>query len=156
MGSSRQKALAKPASPITFAQRFDVSGKYSATGTRTRVARVRAEYPNQLDYSGSVGQSLEVARSPKPKITLATEVARRMCQASDARQFSSCSWGGWGCKKKLFTLLDLCVSSLRRGHANLLCIVPILTDDPRRESETCLSSPGPAHCEHRRMHVHHT
>ncbi len=23
---------------------------------------------------------------------------------------------------KLFTLLDLCVSSLRRGHANLLCI----------------------------------
>src|SRR6056300_326773 len=35
---------------------------------------------------------------------------------------------------KLFTLLDLCVSSLRRGHANLFCIVPILTDDPRRES----------------------
>ena len=27
---------------------------YSATGTRTRVARVRAEYPNQLDYSGAV------------------------------------------------------------------------------------------------------
>ena len=25
----------------------------SASGTRTRVARVRAEYPNQLDYSGS-------------------------------------------------------------------------------------------------------
>ena len=39
-----------------------------------------------------------------------------------------------GIDKKLFTLLDLCVSSLRRGHANLLCIVPILTDDPRRES----------------------
>ena len=38
-----------------------------------------------------------------------------------------------GCNK-LVTLLDLCVSSLRRGHANLLCIVPILTDDPRRES----------------------
>ena len=37
-------------------------------------------------------------------------------------------------KKKLGTLLDLCVSSLRRGHANLLCIVPILTDVPRRES----------------------
>ena len=27
----------------------------SATGTRTRVARVRAEYPNQLDYSGVGG-----------------------------------------------------------------------------------------------------
>ena len=36
--------------------------------------------------------------------------------------------------KKLCTLLDLCVSSLRRGHANLLCIVPILSDDPREES----------------------
>ena len=34
----------------------------------------------------------------------------------------------------MFTLLDLCVSSLRMGHASLLCIVPILTDDPRRES----------------------
>ena len=33
-------------------------------------------------------------------------------------------------KKKCDTLLDLCVSSLRRGHANLLCIVPILMDDP--------------------------
>ena len=33
-----------------------------------------------------------------------------------------------------FNLLDLCVSSLCRGHANLLCIVPMLTDDPRRES----------------------
>ena len=37
-------------------------------------------------------------------------------------------------REKMFTLLDLCVSSLRRGHANLLCIVPSLTDDPRRES----------------------
>ena len=37
--------------------------------------------------------------------------------------------------KKLFTLLDLCVSSLRRGHANLLGIVPILTGDRRREPD---------------------
>ena len=42
-------------------------------------------------------------------------------------------------RKKLGTLLDLCVSSLRRGHANLLCIVPILSDDPRRESgKSCI------------------
>ena len=34
----------------------------------------------------------------------------------------------------LFSLLDLRMLSLRRGHANLLCIVPMLTDDPRRES----------------------
>ena len=39
----------------------------------------------------------------------------------------------WMCHA-LFTLLDLCVSSLRRGHAKLLCIVSILTDDPRMES----------------------
>jgi len=32
-----------------------------------------------------------------------------------------------GRKKKFDTVLDFCVSSLRRGHANLLCIVPILT-----------------------------
>ena len=37
--------------------------------------------------------------------------------------------------KTLFTLLDLCVSSLRRGHANLLCIVPTLTDAPRTASK---------------------
>ena len=33
---------------------------------------------------------------------------------------------------KLFTPLDLRVSSLHRGHANILCTVPMLTDDPRR------------------------
>ena len=33
------------------------------------------------------------------------------------------------CQKNCDTLLDLSVSSLRRGHANLLCIVPILADD---------------------------
>ena len=32
--------------------------KDSAAGTRTRVARVRAEYPNQLDYSGDVSEYL--------------------------------------------------------------------------------------------------
>jgi len=30
-------------------------------------------------------------------------------------------------KKSLKPFLDLCVSSLRRGHANLLCIVPNLS-----------------------------
>ena len=38
----------------------------------------------------------------------------------------------------MFTLLDSCVSSWRRGHANLFCIAPVLTDDPRRESKVCL------------------
>ena len=31
-------------------------------------------------------------------------------------------------REKLFTLLDLCVSSLRRGHANLLCVVPTMIE----------------------------
>ena len=44
--------------------------------------------------------------------------------------------------KKLVSLLDLCVSSLRRGHANLLCIVPILTDDLRGESNCVKKSFG--------------
>ena len=33
----------------------------SATGTRTRVARVRAEYPNQLDYSGDAEKLCSVS-----------------------------------------------------------------------------------------------
>ena len=37
--------------------------KNSATGTRTRVARVRAEYPNQLDYSRSC-HALETLHRP--------------------------------------------------------------------------------------------
>ena len=30
----------------------------SVAGTRTRVSRVRAEYPNQLDYDGAVLRSV--------------------------------------------------------------------------------------------------
>ena len=41
---------------------------------------------------------------------------------------------------KMFTLLDLCGSSLRWGHANLLCIVPMSTDDPRREPKAIWST----------------
>ena len=66
------------------------------------------------------------------------EFGRRLPPAASARFFGATSC----CQhprvanvaKKFSTLPDLCVSSLRRGHANLLCIVPILTDDPRRES----------------------
>ena len=39
---------------LNVLMRFVAMVQNSATGTRTRVARVRAEYPNQLDYSGSV------------------------------------------------------------------------------------------------------
>lgn len=36
--------------------------------------------------------------------------------------------------QKTVTLLELRVSSLRRGQADLLCVVPLLTDGSRRES----------------------
>ena len=45
----------------------------------------------------------------------------------------------------LFTLLDVCVSSFPRGHANLLCTVQFLTDDPRRESESSASYSAISH-----------
>ena len=48
----------------------------------------------------------------------------------------------WDLLKDISTLLDLCVSSLRRGHPNLLCIVPILTEDVRRESRLSPLDPG--------------
>ncbi len=43
---------------------------------------------------------------------------------------------GWN-GKKFGPFLDLCVSSLRRGHANLLCIVPILSD-VSEETKECV------------------
>ena len=51
---------------------------------------------------------------------------------------------------QLLTLLDLRVSSLRRGRANLLCIVPILTDDPRREFPLTSTSMRPAAADNNR------
>jgi hypothetical protein len=45
------------------------------------------------------------------------------------------------CQKNWDTLLDLSVSSLRRGHANLLCIVPILADDPEGFQHITVSHP---------------
>ena len=44
-------------------------------------------------------------------------------------------WGGHRIQD-----LDLCVSSLHRGHANIICIVPSLTHDPRRESNVGVGS----------------
>ncbi len=44
------------------------------------------------------------------------------------------STGPTSLQKNFDTTLVFCMSFLRRGHANLLCIVPILTDDLRRGS----------------------
>ncbi len=44
--------------------------------------------------------------------------------------------------------LDLCVSSLRRGHANLLCIVPNFVN--------VFGFPLGQRCDNRRQHIYHT
>ena len=54
-------------------------GKNSATGTRTRVARVRAEYPNQLDYSGCCS-------STRGAGLLALRLARPIPTTGDAKR----------------------------------------------------------------------
>ena len=50
-GGKRRLELRTPAEAAWHPWNLRTS-ENSATGTRTRVARVRAEYPNQLDYSG--------------------------------------------------------------------------------------------------------
>ena len=102
-------------------------GKYSATGTPARVARVRAEYPNQLDYSGFCPLPFDQLSPTALSLSLSLSPPKVRPVAMD---------------KKISTLPDSCVSSLRRGHANLLCIVPSLTDDPRRESVSLCCSPA--------------
>ena len=65
----------------TFALLLLLPQQNSATGTRTRVARVRAEYPNQLDYSGSAVHVLPlfafVARLVRNCIAIRISVAPR-------------------------------------------------------------------------------
>merc|ERR1739836_221076 len=80
-----------------------------------------------------LGDSLQRRRGPLESLQDQTTVCRR----TKSKQ------------KNLVTLLDLCVPSLRRGHANLLCIVPSLSDDLLGESDVsrCNSPPsvaGPA------------
>ena len=97
--------------------------KHSATGTRTRVARVRAEYPNQLDYSGCC---INLDHGPLQQLygyeqmpALGKDVCTPLLTFRPTPIPTLCHWA-W-------------------GHANLLWIVPIWTDDPRRGSEmkTC-------------------
>ena len=59
-----------------FSAVWPLHAKHSATGTRTRVARVRAEYPNQLDYSG-------------PSLFFLCLFATNLCCACDFRNLAS-------------------------------------------------------------------
>ena len=71
---------------------------------------------------------LGATRVASPPLTAGKPRGKSSCQAACCEQARRPG------TKNLVTLLDLCVSSLRRGHANLLCIVPILSDDLRGES----------------------
>jgi hypothetical protein len=54
------------------------------------------------------------------------------CAANSVRVSIGQAWSG-KTAKGAFSMC--CLSSLRRGHANLLCIIPTLMDDLRRDSE---------------------
>ena len=94
----------------------------SATGTRTRVARVRAEYPSQLDYSGSCD-------SGRSKHRRRSTCSRPLRTGNVHHQLTSRSWETGGvvspvpsCSGCLLCVLDpagpLC------GAARLLLIPP--------------------------------
>ena len=107
----------------------------------------------RLPLVGSMGP-LDCYRPGGPRFAPAAITRIRIERARAEPQAAQCAFVALDapsrrrgqCEKEFVTLLDLCVSSLRRGHANLLCIVPILTDDPRRESESSeYTSAYPAH-----------
>ena len=50
--SMREALGSMPRFSISFSTGASEEQKSSDAGTRTRVARVKAEYPNQLDYIG--------------------------------------------------------------------------------------------------------
>ena len=96
----------------------------------------------RLPLVGAMGP-LDCYRPGGPRFAPAAITRMRIERARAEPQAAQCAFVALDapsrrrgqCEKEFVTLLDLCVSSLRRGHANLLCIVPILTDDPRRESD---------------------
>ena len=67
--------------------------KDSATGTRTRVARVRAEYPNQLDYSGVVNNIENNTRNITFVIGL--RARRENAKGNDSRMVHMVRWLLW-------------------------------------------------------------
>ena len=125
-----------------YLQWWENKSEWRATSSAARNSHNSARVFVRLPLTGAIGP-LRCSRPGGPRLAAAAitrsqierkragpQSAQRPCLARDAPSKMR------GQREKEFvTLLDLCVSSLRRGHANLLCIVPILTDDPRRESE---------------------
>ena len=69
--TDKKEMRLRPSTPPTH------HAQTSATGTRTWVARVRAEYPNQLDYSGS----WRVKKYERQRLVTISDIAKH--QVSD-------------------------------------------------------------------------
>jgi len=89
-------------------------------------------------YCGLVWNYISGTRHPNYKFSLSVSSLPPRPSTPQTDFTSSLSAFAVFRAKNINTLPDLCVSSLRRGHANLLCTIPILTDDPRRKSEVRL------------------
>ena len=57
---------------------------------------------------------------------LSALLMNKTCKESWSFRFPWLLTASLGCGHKMWNASRFCVSSLRRGHANLLCIVPIL------------------------------
>ena len=146
MGASAQQrndcplALGRAGTQLCSARRPAYMTRHGAAvcgeGT-TRARRLAGRDLEDALFGTSAANARRALLAPRPaKHATLPHLARSRDGGVSRREGLDASMGGvMGNKKELFTLLDLCVSSLRRGHANLLCIVPILTDDPRRESD---------------------
>ena len=105
----------------------------SATGTRTRVARVRAEYPNQLDYSGDVYLFHQGADTGC--------LMRRHVNSSSVSHDRARTWGFLGrqprpCKDMR---IPCALATTLQGHENS----PSASHDPARTWEFLERQPRP-------------
>ena len=99
---------------------------FDSRNFESRVLRSRIQIYSESVVDQRLSKETHACENSKPQ-GLEDDLKHELLNTDRIRRVSSLL--------KLFTLLDLCVSSLRRGHANLLCIAPILADDPRRESQ---------------------
>ena len=119
-----------------------VSGSSETSGETTwsHVDKSVLFFQNFLCDSEQEDSTLVEAPAPRSKRFFPTDVDSCIFADRGTHGECQCSHGDTAADakmalpKKCDTLLDLCVSSFRRGHANLLCIIPILTDDLRRGS----------------------
>ena len=101
----------------------------SATGTRTRVARVRDEYPDQLDYSGD-----EVRVSVKKKKTLIIKFHhfKALYDASSACGMASAKAESDGCGVRIHAVSQ---ETLFHCHVSQKTAVLMLMDSSVNERE---------------------